>query len=149
MSYPVIMNGDHAEFEAEWAASGRPDHERPDWPLPSFGAVDWATAFLKAYENYKGDDFLSEDVMVGWFANALMRGYDQRSGELNKLMVWERADEAIIDPDAYYVVQHNGHEWRDFDLAILSGGLVTRRLQPDYVRGRPEWIARVVRPTSA
>ena len=77
--YPVIMNGDHAEFETEWAASGKPDHERPDWPLPSFDAVDWAKAFLKSYEEYKGDDFLTEDVMVGWFANALMRGFDEAS----------------------------------------------------------------------
>jgi hypothetical protein len=71
------MNGDHAEFETEWAASGKPNHERPDWPLPSFDARDWAQAFLKAYENYKGDDFLDEANMTGWFANALMRGYDE------------------------------------------------------------------------
>lgn len=62
------------------------------------------------------------------------------------IMTWERADEAVIDADAYYVVQHNGHEWRDFDLSILSATLVARRLRPDYVRGRPEWIAKIVRP---
>ena len=28
MPYPRIMNGDHAEFEAEWAASGRPVAEK-------------------------------------------------------------------------------------------------------------------------
>jgi len=71
--YPVILNGDHAEFEREWAASGRPPQERPDWPLPSFDARDWAQAFLKI----NTDCGISEDVMVGWFANALMRGYDQ------------------------------------------------------------------------
>ena len=80
--YPITLGGDHAAFEAEWAASGRPDNERPDWPLPSFDARDWAKAFLDAFEN--GDDqFLTEDTMVGWFANALMRGYDQRSAELS------------------------------------------------------------------
>lgn len=78
--YPVIHNGDHAEFEREWAAGGRPAHERPDWPLPSFDARDWAKAFLKAYEK-GGDDFLTEDTMIGWFANALMRGYDQPRGQ--------------------------------------------------------------------
>lgn len=61
-------------------------------------------------------------------------------------MVWEKANVQAIDPDAYYVVQHNGHEWRDFDLAILSGRIVAARLGPDYVRGRPEWIAKIVRP---
>lgn len=43
--YPVITNGDHAEFEQEWA--GRDPKERPDWPMPSFDARDWAEAFCK------------------------------------------------------------------------------------------------------
>ena len=73
MGYPIIMNGDHAEFETEWAASGRPDHERPDWPLPSFDAVDWAKAFCKINPG------IDEDIMVGWFANSLMRGYDEHA----------------------------------------------------------------------
>jgi hypothetical protein len=60
MPYPLMLGGDHAEFEAKWAASGRPDHERPDWPLPSFDAKDWAKAFCET----------------------LMRGYDQRASEL-------------------------------------------------------------------
>ena len=62
-------------------------------------------------------------------------------------MTWERADEAMIDTDAYYIVQHNGHEWRDFDLAVMSGVMVKYRLLPNYVRGRPEWVAKVTRPT--
>ena len=61
-------------------------------------------------------------------------------------MTWERAEEAVIDVEAYYVVQHNGHEWRDFDLAILAGHTVAWRLRPDYVRGRPEWVAKIIRP---
>lgn len=79
MPYPVVINGDHAEFEREWAASGRPDHERPDWPLPSFDARDWARAFLAAYQRARerGDLFLEEENLTGWFANALMRGYDE------------------------------------------------------------------------
>ena len=73
MPYPVIFNGDHAELEREWAASGRPDHERPDWPLPSLDARDWAKAFLRAHPNCG----LQEDALIAWFANALMRGYDE------------------------------------------------------------------------
>jgi hypothetical protein len=81
MGYPVIMNGDHAEFEAEWAASGRPDNERPDWPLPSFDAQDWAAAFCKVanahgFRDAKGEP-IDEGWMISWFANALMRGYDE------------------------------------------------------------------------
>ena len=43
----------------------------PNWPLPSFDARDWAQAFCKQYPQ------MAEDVMLTWFANALMRGYDE------------------------------------------------------------------------
>jgi len=75
MAYPIILGGDHAEFEQEWAASGRPDNERPDWPLPSFDARDWAKAFCKLNPS------MDEELMVTWFANALMRGYDERTAQ--------------------------------------------------------------------
>lgn len=76
MPYPIILGDDHAAFEAEWTASGKSDHERPDWPLPSFDARDWAAAFRRAaikldYSN------MDEGWLTGWFANALMRGYDE------------------------------------------------------------------------
>jgi hypothetical protein len=79
--YPVILGGDHAEFEQEWAASGRPDSERPDWPLPSFDARDWAVAFCRiatelGYRDRDGGP-VDVDWMVGWFASALMRGLDE------------------------------------------------------------------------
>lgn len=84
--YPVIMNGDHAEFEREHANT--PPHERPDWPLPSFAATDWAKAFCERFKVIKRSEgwkeaLLSEesdeDLMVAWFANALMRGFDERA----------------------------------------------------------------------
>lgn len=71
--YPTILGGDHAEFEMEWA--GRDPKERPDWPLPSFDAKDWAQAFMKAFGHRL--HVLDEETMTAWFANALMRGYDQ------------------------------------------------------------------------
>lgn len=74
MTYPIIMNGDHAEFEAEHATT--PLKERPDWPLPSFDARDWAEAFCKVFPS------VSEDDALGWFANALMRGYDEACARL-------------------------------------------------------------------
>jgi hypothetical protein len=43
----------------------------PNWPLPSFDARDWAQAFCERYPQ------MDQDVMLAWFANALMRGYDQ------------------------------------------------------------------------
>jgi hypothetical protein len=69
MSYPVILNGDHAAFEAE--AEGMDPKDRSDWPAPSFDARDWAKAFCKVCPD------VDEGLMLGWFANALMRGYDE------------------------------------------------------------------------
>jgi hypothetical protein len=66
----MIFNGDHAEFEIEHANT-KPE-ERPDWPLPSFDARDWAKAFCKQFPQ------MDEGLMVAWFASALMRGYDER-----------------------------------------------------------------------
>lgn len=79
MIYPIIINGDHAEFEAEHVNT-KPE-DRPDWPLPSFDARDWADAFVggafaQSYRDNKGLG-IDRDTMVTWFANALMRGYDQ------------------------------------------------------------------------
>lgn len=82
--YPVILNGDHAEYEIDFAASGRPIEERSDWPLPSFAAPDWAKAFCKIADNlgYKDQHGapIDEGWMIGWFSCALMRGYDQHRG---------------------------------------------------------------------
>lgn len=84
--YPIILGGDHAAFEAEWATSGRPDNERPDWPLPSFDAQDWAAAFCKIATNlgYKDADGkpIDEGWMISWFANSLMRGFDENASRL-------------------------------------------------------------------
>jgi hypothetical protein len=63
-------------------------------------------------------------------------------------MNWEKAETAAINDSAYYVVQDNGHEWRDFDLSVQRGVMVRRKLEPSYVRGRPEWIAKVIRPVA-
>lgn len=64
----MIHNGDHADYELQ--NINTPAHERSDWPLPSFDARDWAAAYCKLH----GGD---ETLMIGWFANALMRGFDE------------------------------------------------------------------------
>lgn len=88
MQYPIIMNGDHAEFEATY--KGKPE-DRPDWPLPSFGAQDWAKAFCKVANEHGFKDAKGEPVdegwMISWFANALMRGFDEGSGRQPELDV--------------------------------------------------------------
>lgn len=87
MAYPIIMNGDHAEFEATY--KGKPE-DRPDWPLPSFDARDWAAAFCKiatglGYKDAEGKS-IDEGWMVTWFANSLMRGYDEHASRQPALL---------------------------------------------------------------
>jgi hypothetical protein len=76
MRYPVILCGNQLEFEKEH--ENTPPEERPDWPLPSFDAVDWAKAFCKLYPQ------VDEETMVTWFAGALMRGYDEHVAETRR-----------------------------------------------------------------
>lgn len=76
--YPIILNGDHAEFEREH--TNRPPKERPDWPLPSFDAKDWAEAFCKLNPS------VDEGLMITWFATALMRGYDEHAARAAKAL---------------------------------------------------------------
>lgn len=64
-------------------------------------------------------------------------------------MNWERAETAAIDEMAFYLVQDNGMEWRDHDLHVMKGYLVRARLEPQIVRGRPVWVAKIVRPVDA
>ncbi len=80
MEYPVILNGDHAEFELEHANT-RPQ-DRPDWPLPSFDARDWAQAFV-ANVQLNPEIATDEQTMIAWFATALMRGYDEGRKQLS------------------------------------------------------------------
>ena len=70
----LIHNGDHAQFEIDHANT-KPE-DRPDWPLPSFDARDWAKAWMKIYDGMP-DERVTEEWMVTWFANALMRGFDE------------------------------------------------------------------------
>lgn len=57
--------------------------ERPDWPLPSFDAQDWAKAFCKIANDHgfkdAGGRQVDEGWMVTWFANSLMRGFDEHA----------------------------------------------------------------------
>jgi len=92
--YPVILGGDHAAFEQEWAASGKPDTERPDWPLPSFDARDWARAFCDVVieKGFRPEQPEDEGWIISWFANALMRGYDEHASRVAALNLDPRCE---------------------------------------------------------
>lgn len=98
MGYPIILGGDHAAFEQEWAASGKPDSERPDWPLPSFDARDWAEVFCKIAKEHGHD--LDEGWMTTWFANALMRGFDERTSREPSELADAQADALRLHREA-------------------------------------------------
>jgi hypothetical protein len=62
----------YATEALEWALrSGHCPAERPDFPYCSFDARDWASEFCRLFPGH------DEGLMIGWFANALMRGFDQ------------------------------------------------------------------------
>ena len=44
-------------------------HTNPD-------ARAWAKFFIETYEKSNDDNFLSEENMIGWFANAMMAMHD-------------------------------------------------------------------------
>jgi hypothetical protein len=97
--YPIIFNGDHAEFERLEAIKGNPTL-RADWPLPSFDARDWAQAFCKQFtvtprslDVHENDQ---EGLMIGWFANALMRGFDEHASRATPAADQPAVDEAAI-----------------------------------------------------
>lgn len=61
---------------AYMAAIQNPSRDDPNWPLPSFDARDWAEAFCRIAAE-QGHPGIDEGWMVSWFANALMRGFDE------------------------------------------------------------------------
>ena len=56
---------------------------------------------------------------------------------------WTRADDIEVDEAADYLVKTNGDQWSDPCLRTMRGYEVARKLEPGYVRGRPEWIAKI------
>ncbi len=75
MIYPGPMSGDRMAYEIEHKHT--PPKERSDWPLPSFDAQDLAEAFVKAANENGWINRIDVEIMRSWFANALMRGYDE------------------------------------------------------------------------
>lgn len=43
-------------------------------------AAKWATAFMQ-YKAKNGSDYVSENLMLGWFANAIMHTHDTLTGQ--------------------------------------------------------------------
>lgn len=76
------------------------ERANPVAPLDSFDARVWAKEFMRCNNGLSGPFVSShvrvdEETMVGWFANALMRGYDERrsrEGEIKQKELSDRID---------------------------------------------------------
>jgi hypothetical protein len=100
--YPIILNADHAEFEREHANTL--PQERPDWPLPSFDARDWAEAFLKINPTCG----LDAGTMISWFANALMRGFDEQTARMAALNLDIRCEHGCTLKKVNHTIRESG-----------------------------------------
>ena len=49
----------------------------PGYPYGEFDAHEWAIEFDRIYPDHRPDS----DTMLGWFANAIMTGYDRGKNE--------------------------------------------------------------------
>lgn len=62
----------------------------------SFDATVWAKAFVQ-HVHANPSIATDEGTMVGWFANALMRGYDEYKRERPWITRVERARQLLMD----------------------------------------------------
>ena len=90
----------------------KPDPNDPNWPLPSFDARDWAKEFCEEHPN------MDEGLMIAWFANALMRGFDEHA----------RRSVAMTTPSTPAGTAET-HELSAYDAGLLN----------DFGGGNVEW----------
>jgi hypothetical protein len=128
-----IHNGDHAQFEIDNANT--PAEQRSDWPLPSFDAQDWAKAFMVVYDR---GTMIDESLMIGWFANALMRGFDEGMMRANGIPQPPTIDDGFRRLSVGEVTQSgdghwDGHHWyyAITGLQVYEGDIYKRRIDDD------------------
>lgn len=66
-------------FAATTAANEPPIRRSPSWPLESFDARDWAKEFIRINRDCVVGivGHVDEEDMISWFANSLMRGFEE------------------------------------------------------------------------
>jgi hypothetical protein len=144
-----IVESQAVDFAHELAR----DLAQPSPASPETEAAGYAERLAAALweKHYKNDaphwkplsgDLIGIISQIDNMTTGLTRGLAQRPA-----MQWERAEQDKIDVSADYVVKDNGGEWRDHDLHVMSGFMVKRKLDPNYVRGRPVWVAKIVAPS--
>jgi len=64
-----------------------PNKKSEQFDSTSMDAVVWAKEFMRIYnDNYQADpgEWVDESLMIGWFSNAIMAGYDTATQCLTK-----------------------------------------------------------------
>lgn len=64
-------------------------------------------------------------------------------------IAWHHADDVAIEPNEEYLVRTNGWEWNDTHLFVWPGVMVSKRMEPQIIRGRPQWLAKINNPKQA
>jgi len=78
--------------------------------IGSFDAQHWAAAFLDTLRK-NPDIIIDHELMHVWFANALMRGYDEHAGMQQRKRprpTIEELEKILSEPDKEIVVLGNG-----------------------------------------
>ena len=71
------------------ALCSKPIHPEPKFNPQSMDAKVWAKEFIRLYKNSRLapiniPDWLDEELMLGWFANAIMAGFDEANRRNSK-----------------------------------------------------------------
>lgn len=132
-----------------------PPVEQPKEFTQSFDAKDWAVAFV-AHVKAKPSIAIDEDTMLGWFANAIMRGYDTAKSETEKQNHVEAIDDSPEQPQPVTPVEQHCpicHHPSDNHQASPQGecckiagcgcvdGYMMKQPQPVTLEG-PQWARR-------
>jgi chromosome segregation ATPase len=111
------------------AAESEPD------PLRSFDGLLWAREFMQLLndDTFANNGGVDEALMVGWFANALMRGYDEGALDVHRLEAriadLERERDGLLRRCAAY--ERSAIEWSELKCegARLERELAAARLE--------------------
>lgn len=91
------------------------------YPYGEFDAHKWAEEFVRLFPNT-----VEEDTMTGWFANAIMTGYD-KAHQSDKVISIERLADHIADVCGPI----QGADWegaaKGLDFLLLSDGYEIRK----------------------
>ena len=75
----------------------KPDSQQTDW-RQSFDATVWAKKFVEAVE-LNPSIATDEGCMIGWFANAIMRGYDHAINKYTPTAQKALAERGVVTPN--------------------------------------------------